>query len=67
MLMALGYDRDDAERALHRRTPTPILTSSEQRVLSAILVSRPRSLTASITLTGESARARRRCNRPAPP
>jgi eukaryotic-like serine/threonine-protein kinase len=40
-LVRLGYGEGDA-RSLHRRTPTPILTSGEQRVLSAILVSRIR-------------------------
>jgi len=56
LLVSLGYDTAEAERQ-HRRTPTPILTSSEQRVLSAILVSRPRGMTSSITITSESMRA----------
>jgi serine/threonine protein kinase/tetratricopeptide (TPR) repeat protein len=57
MLVSLGYAEADAEHLRHRRTPTPILTSSEQRVLSAILVSRPRGLTGSITITSETTRA----------
>ena len=57
MLVSLGYEIPDADQHRHRRTPTPILTSSEQRVLSAILVSRPRSLTSSITITTETTRA----------
>src|SRR5688572_868710 len=29
LLIALGYESSDADRQMHRRTPTPILTSSE--------------------------------------
>jgi serine/threonine protein kinase/tetratricopeptide (TPR) repeat protein len=56
LLISLGYEKNEADELL-RRAPTPILTSSEQRVLSAILVSRPRSITASISITSESMRA----------
>jgi serine/threonine protein kinase/tetratricopeptide (TPR) repeat protein len=57
LLISLGYESAEAQQMLHRRTLTPILTSSEQRVLSAILVSRPRPLTSSISITSDSMRA----------
>jgi serine/threonine protein kinase/tetratricopeptide (TPR) repeat protein len=56
-LIALGYASSDPEREASRRSLTPILTSSEQRVLSAILVSRPRALTSSISITSETMRS----------
>lgn len=44
-LISLGFDDPGAQKYFSRRTPTPVLMTGEQRVLSAIIVSRPREVT----------------------
>ena len=53
-LVGLGFGRSEDGRG-PARTPAPMLTSAEQRVLSAILVSRPRAPTIAIATAGAAA------------